>query len=539
MLLVLAVALVPLGLAGLWLARGTARSGEELMMRRVSEALDVTVEMVTSNWIGRRGEILSMAESRAVVDAVSRAGDGSPPAGLDSLFRTLLPAVHTLAVYDEDGQERWTLRSTPATGAGSASGRSVALREALSVRYRIPVYRGLEGNPIGTIEAFLGHEALIPVGGLPPQAAGMVLGLFDQVGERSLRPVPFDASLLRGPEFAWAGERWVTARRVLTEPPVTVVVASPASTFTDPFESAARRGGFVLLVVAVLGLAAAWTLARRLTRSLEQLSDAAGAVSAGDFDRRVAEQGPEEVGRLARAFNHMAESLRQTMDQLAAKESLAAVGEFAAGLAHEVRNPLTAIRVDLQSALARLPADAPQGANLQRALREIEHLNATIEESLAHARIGTGRATDVDLWDVLESARVAADPFFQERGATLALDRREATLSPIVAGDPDTLRQVFLNLFRNAAEALGPGGTATVAVTRLDGEVEVAVADTGTGIPEEIQDRVFEPLFTTRSDGTGLGLSIVRRIVEAHGGTVSLGSEAGVGTTVLVRLPIL
>ena len=212
------------------------------------------------------------------------------------------------------------------------------------------------------------------------------------------------------------------------------------------------------------------------------------------------------------------------------------MGEFAAGLAHEVRNPLTAIRVDLQSALARLPVDASQRANLERALNEIEHLNATIEESLAHARIGTGRAADVDLWEVLDSARAAADPFFRERGATLALDHGDAV--PVVTGDPDTLRQVFLNLFRNAAEALGPGGAATVTVTEHDGEAEVAVADTGTGIPEEIQDRVFDPLFTTRSHGTGLGLSIVKRIVEAHGGTVSLGSEAGVGTTVLVRLPI-
>jgi signal transduction histidine kinase len=106
-----------------------------------------------------------------------------------------------------------------------------------------------------------------------------------------------------------------------------------------------------------------------------------------------------------------------------------------------------------------------------------------------------------------------------------------------VRGDPDMLRQVFLNLLRNGAEALGPGGGTEVGLERSEDTVDVTVADNGSGIPTELQERVFEPLFTTRSEGTGLGLTIVKRIVEAHGGTVQVQSEPGAGTRIRVRLP--
>jgi two-component system sensor histidine kinase FlrB len=257
----------------------------------------------------------------------------------------------------------------------------------------------------------------------------------------------------------------------------------------------------------------------------------------GDLRRRVEKGGEDEIGRVADAFNVMTESLQRTLDELARKESLAAVGEFAASLAHEIRNPLTAVRVDLQKALAGLPPDSDSSSALMRCLSEIDGLNATIEDTLAQARIGRSGADPIDLGAVLEAGAEAARPFFQERGAALILGSRAGPW--MIPGDPDALRQLFLNLFKNSAEALGPGGEARVDVSEVENLFEVMVADNGSGIPEELKEQVFDPLFTTRTEGTGLGLAIVKRIVEAHGGTISLESAPGRGTTVRVRLPRL
>jgi signal transduction histidine kinase len=397
------------------------------------------------------------------------------------------------------------------------------------------VWEGLSDTRLGVVEALVSQEALLPLGAVPPEAAGMVIAFFDPSGERSLRPLPFDPAILEEREFQWGGDQWVTLRRSLQEPPVTVVVASPVSPLLGPFQQAAQRGTLLLLAVALVGFMAAVALSRRLTRSLEGLSEAAQAVSKGDLRRRIQESGEDEVGQVAEAFNVMTESLQQTLEELARAESLAAVGEFAASLAHEIRNPLTAIRIDLQRALTDLPSHSQMRRPLQRSLDEIDTLNLTIEGTLAQARLGPVGMETVDLRDILESGQEAAHPFFEERGASLILDLGRAPLA--VRGDADTLRQVFLNVFRNAAEALGPGGEAKVEVADEDDDVHITITDSGSGIPEELHDRIFEPLFTTRAAGTGLGLTIVRRIVEAHSGKVTLESASGRGTTVKVRLP--
>lgn len=539
-LLVAAVATVPLAIVGFWLARGASRSGEALLAERVERALDATVDELVAHWLERRSRVLGLAEDPALAEALRSPGpapDGSPfgPEALRERFRELGTSVAAVTVYDRGREARWTVARTPDGEVAWTAGAGAGAWRASTVRWEVSVWEGLSDRRLGTVEVLLEHEALLPLTAVPAEAAGMVLGLFDLDGRRSLRPVPFDPELLRREEFRWGGDRWVTRRRTIRDPPLTLVAAAPASPVVGPFDGAARRGGLAILATALLGLVAAAALSRRLTRSLERLSDAAQAVAAGDFEGRVAGEGRDEVGRVAAAFNVMAESLEETLDELAAKESLAAVGEFAASLAHEVRNPLTAIRVDLQRALAGVGPGSELRAPLERALAEIEHLNATIEDTLAEARIGRPGADVVDLGEVLRSAADAARPFFAERRATLSLAPTEPGVR--IRGDPETLRQAFLNVLRNAAEALGPGGRAEVIVEEDGDAAEVTFVDNGPGIPEELRDRIFEPLFTTRSEGTGLGLTIVKRIVEAHAGTVRVESEPGRGTRVRVRLP--
>jgi signal transduction histidine kinase len=536
LLLVLLVAVVPLGLAGLWLAWGTTRSGEALLRRRVQAALNAVAGHLVSNWIELRADALDVAEDPGLREALAASPrPPQPPSSFSRITRSLPSVIYAVTVYDAEGDVLWQEVMRALASSGVATGSQRGPMEFQGLRYRMEVWEGLSDRRLGYVEVLVDPEALLPLSSIPPEAAGMVIGLSDAVTERPLRPLPFEPSLLAEAEFNWGGERWLTARRNLSEPPTTLVMAAPASPLVGPFQRAARQGTLLLLGVAMAGFLGAVAVTRRLTRSLESLSAAARAVADGDLGRTVDADRPDEVGRVAEAFNRMIASLQGSMEELARKESLAAVGELAASLAHEVRNPLTAVRIDLQKALSVLPQDSEVRAALARSLTEIEHLNHTIDETLAHARIGPGAVNAVDLREILESAAEAALPFFEERGASLNLDTEGSPGT--VRGDEDALRHLFLNLFRNAAEALGPGGRAEVAVTEGEGTVQVSVADNGHGISRELQDRVFEPLFTTRSEGTGLGLAVVKRIAEAHGGSVTLTSRPGQGTTFVVHFP--
>jgi two-component system sensor histidine kinase AtoS len=350
-----------------------------------------------------------------------------------------------------------------------------------------------------------------------------------------LLPAPFDPALLEQGRFSWNEEDWIVIRRSVLEPRVELIAAAPVAPFAAPFRAAARRGAVVLLIAAAVGLGIAGILTARLTRSLERLAEAASDVAGGHLERRVEVQTQDEVGRVARAFNTMIESLRRTIDQLAERESLAAVNEFAAALAHEVRNPLTSIRLDLQEVEERLPEDSPMRTIQSRALEDVERLDRTVAGALDTARSGHIEPRDIDLREPVRAAVRAAAPAFDARGARLKWE--EPPEPATVRGDPDALERVVLNLLLNAAEALEADASASVELMRSDRDFTITVSDTGCGIAGESLQRVFDPFFTTRPGGTGVGLAVARRIVTAHRGEIRLSSEVGRGTIVQVRLP--
>jgi len=531
LLIVLAVAVIPLGMLGLWLTRATARSGEELVRSRLEESLDQTVGAIASRWVQLRSSLLFLTEEPGVLDALRAGTVPSVPPGLVRRFDDLDASVLAVVVMDTARREYWALER-PSSGGSSLDERS--FMPPLPVR--LDVWDRPSGSLLGTVEVRMSADGLLPAGRFAPALVGQVLGLFDSSTGVPLSSLPFDPSLLGAEEFNWAGQRWIASRRTLRDPPIRIVAAAPLTPFTQPFERAARRGSILLLAVTLAGLALAALLANRLTRSLARLSAAADAVSRGDLRQRVEVHRDDEVGRLAQAFNTMTESLTRTLDELASRESLAAVGQFAASLAHEVRNALTAVRVDVQSVQEELPADSPLGEVQERALREIVRLDETVSKALEVARTGEMRVEQVDLREPIEAAADAAMPLFRERAAALTLQLGDAPLP--VAGDSGALEQLFLNLMQNAAQALEPGGAATVVASAKDERIEVTVSDNGSGIPERELSRIFEPLFSTRPEGTGLGLTIARRIAVAHRGTLELDSEVGKGTTVTIQLAL-
>lgn len=531
LLIVLVLGILPLGLLGLWLTESATRSGEALVRAQLEESVGSAVFRVVSRWYRLRSALLYLAEDSGSQRALGEGETPNPPATFVRIFEGLEPGVRSAVVRDVSGRELWRLDRTaePLPDPSQQMGAAGLLTVPLEVRDRAT------GTLLGTVDVSIVASSFLPFGGLTSGLSGTILGVFDVATDVSLVPLPLDPSLLAAPEFTWEGNRWVTSERALGEPPIRLVAAAPLTPFLEPFQNAARSGAGLVLAVALVGLALAVLLTTRLTRSLKELSAAADGVSKGDLTQRVEVRSGDEVGRVAEAFNTMTESLQRTLRQLSTRESLAAVGEFAASLAHEIRNPLTAIKVDLQLAEEEMPKGTPGGEAQARALREIARLDESVGKALRVARTGSLETGLVDLRKPIRAAADAARPLFMDREATLRVRLGESPLP--VSGDAGALEDLFLNLLRNAAQALEAGGTAEVRGQVEEERVTVVVQDDGIGIPAELKERVFEPLFSTRPEGTGLGLTAARRVASAHGGDLVLESTAGEGTSVRVTFP--
>ncbi len=245
----------------------------------------------------------------------------------------------------------------------------------------------MTGERLGTLGAHVRWSSLLPGSGEPVGVAGSVLAVFDRrTGAPVLAP-SIDPALVRQARFELAGEHWVSVARALGEPALDIVLAAPVGPFEQPFAQAARRGTWALLLVALASFLLVTLLTARITRSLTRLAAAADAVAGGDLEQKVSSEGGQELARVAASFNTMTDRLRDTLQELAQRRSLAAVGEFAASLAHEVRNPLSSIRLDLQRARERME-DGADGELVERALRSVERLDRTVTGALTVARSG-------------------------------------------------------------------------------------------------------------------------------------------------------
>ena len=533
LVIVLGMAL-PIALLLPWLTRSARASGETLLRVRLEESLAEAANAVGSRWITHRSSLLRIAEDPALLAAL-RAGaslapspSDAPPPSLDQAWAALDGVVEALVVRDARGQARTSLARAPGVQAAGAQPGAV-------LPVRLPVYDPSSGERIGSLEAQLRLGAVLPANVAWSSVGGSVLAIFDETGGAPLLPLSMGAELFASDAFEWAGDDWIVVRRRLREPAMRFAIAAPLAPITEPFSQAARRAALALMGVLAAGLVLSTLLTRRITGPLERLSLAADDVARGRFDQRVSEGGADELRRLGRAFNTMTESLRATLQKLSQREAVAAVGEFAASLAHEVRNPLTAIRLDLERARERIDDPARASELLGRALAEVDRLETTVSGSLRIARSGSLTLSAVDLRQPLHAAMAAAEPAFASRCARL--EPWPAPGAPVlVRGNAGALEQLFLNLLLNAAEALPRGGSARVAVEESPGDVRVLVRDDGPGIAAELLERVREPFFTTKENGTGLGLSIGQRIASAHGAELKLASTPGDGTTASVTL---
>ncbi len=342
-----------------------------------------------------------------------------------------------------------------------------------------------------------------------------------------------------------AGRLLFRGRRVPAEPGrisgrawsregVAVETAIPVSEALGPLREATRRLVLLAALVLLVSVPGVLLLVRSTTRELGRLTrQAEQAQRTGTLAFAPARaDAPADVRTLADALAGMAARVEATRRELARQETLAALGTMAAGLAHEVRTPLSVIRGSAEM-LERRAAPGTREAELgDFIIQETDRLGRLVDDMLAFAR---PREPALEPADLAECARRAADAMARGGEAAVALEV-DARPAPVSA-DPEQVYQVVLNLVANAAQASPPGRPVRVSTGTDGAESVLEVADRGAGIAPGDLAQVWTPFFTRRRGGTGLGLPIVRRIVEAHGGRVEIASTPGEGTRVTVRLP--
>jgi len=308
--------------------------------------------------------------------------------------------------------------------------------------------------------------------------------------------------------------------------------------------AAGRRRVLLFTLTAVIAISfIIWLFIENLVgKPAGRLVEATQAVASGDLSTKLDVKRNDELGRLAKSFNTMTEKLAEMQGQVYQSDKLASVGRLAAGVAHEINNPLTGVLTYSSFLLKRVDGNPEAKEDLETIVRETKRCREIVKGLLDFSRQAPATKSYVDLREVVDrSLTIVANRLGSDH---VTVEKRIDADLPRFRADPNQLTQVLINLLVNAVDAIGKGrGEIVLSARSLGSEsgrkIEIKVSDTGCGIePEEI-GKVFEPFFTTKQhEGTGLGLAVVWGIVDEHGGTIDLESDVGVGTTVTLHLPL-
>jgi signal transduction histidine kinase len=314
------------------------------------------------------------------------------------------------------------------------------------------------------------------------------------------------------------------------------------------FEAASRLVTRSLVIAAIVGLAALGLvvlLAASITKPLLGLIHATGQIGQGQFNIDLPATGGGEIGELGARFRRMGEelaaregALQDANRRVVESEKMSAIGQLGAGIAHEVKNPLTSIRGYAQMGLRKAPADSPLREYFLTIERETGRSLEILKNLLRFSRQETAEMSPIELNAVVQDTVKLVSHQLGMKNIQVAASLSEDPLN--VLGNANQLEQVLLNLMMNAGDAMESGGTVTVATRLVQGsKAMIQVSDTGGGIPPEVVSRVFDPFFTTKpvGKGTGLGLSVSYGIVKEHKGDITVRSKVGEGTTFTIVIP--
>ena len=313
------------------------------------------------------------------------------------------------------------------------------------------------------------------------------------------------------------------------------------------FESSQFFGGTMFVVVMLLTGGIALIFDRFVRQPLKTMSKRMSQVEEGDLTVRLESQSADEVSSLVDSFNSMVERLDQAkkelqqfhFQQMERVDRLASVGEMSAGIAHEIKNPLAAIKGAISVLYEDFPEEDPRREVINKVLEQIARLDKAATDLLFFGRPGKPSFEFVDTNDLLNKTMFFVE---QHPEAKNIHQTKEFTRNlPPVWVDAKQLQQVFFNIIINAIQAMKDGGTLLLRTELVQEQdnvaVRVMIGDSGPGIKPEDLEKIFTPFFTTKTQGTGLGLAICRQLVEQQGGTIQIKSRANEGTRVLIILP--
>jgi signal transduction histidine kinase len=315
-------------------------------------------------------------------------------------------------------------------------------------------------------------------------------------------------------------------------------------------QAAIRQTRLMLILIGcaglLLGTLGAALLAKRITGPLKKLVEGTIRISRGDFSQEIEPGSADEIGDLAQSFNEMTRDLLETRQQmeeanrrLVQAEKLASIGRLSATIAHEIRNPLTSVKLNIQKLVQEDALGEEEREHLAISQEGIRQIEKFIKELLDFTRVSdlnTERFSAVQIME--EAVKMMKDAFRDKR---ITPERNYADNLPLVQVDGDKMRQVFLNLLHNAYEAVDEGGRISLALSLTSDDeprrIKIRIADNGCGIPEKDWDMIFEPFFTTKPTGFGLGLANSRKIVEQHHGSIRVVRKRGRGTAFEILIP--
>ncbi len=364
--------------------------------------------------------------------------------------------------------------------------------------------------------------------------------------DRRLEGLAYLESVVRGKPFAFLSELVGVIPYTVGYAPLTVegkrvgVVAIPTLYRQQEIdeEVAERNVGVfgVYAIVVVIVLAGGSVLASRIAGPIRELSVAARQVGKGEMDVPLNYAGADEVGELTSAFREMTKELQRSRAEIVRAEREGAWKEMAKQVAHEIRNPLTPMKLAIQHVRQAFQDNAANREELLQSvirtvLEQIDALSRIATEFSHFAKMPPPEYARIDVHSVLEES---IGVFAGVEG--IRFERESAGEPCILIADREHLRRVFMNIMRNSVQAMPAGGTIR-AQTLVEGSIlTIRISDNGPGIPEAIRKRIFEPNFSTKTEGMGLGLAISRKIIEDLGGTIVCESTIGSGTTFVITL---
>lgn len=575
-LLFCALAVAPLTAIGIYDYAQSMRALRALLAAQTRAIAERTASELSDRYGLRQSDLLLLAENAETqrLYAAQATGDPSRSAAalaaagsyLSQAWQQFSRSYERVEFRDVGGRAIYALGDVP-FGPSTTSGR-FAQPEATTIE--MPITEPNRRASLGVLVATMRAEALLPREALEvrfgrsgytvvldrvrgdivyhPRHAYLRQSLTSLLGREGWNVDPAILSGARGTFiYRETDTTRVAAFTTLTSPPWTVLVSAAIDEFAPPFLRMRLTNLLLVLLAAAVTAAAFVLLTRRATQSLEALTAAADEVGAGNFAPTLPPPGRDEVGRLSAAFGLMVTKVRDMLREVETSRHMAAVGQFAAQLSHEIRNPLTSLKLNLQS-IARDTERDPRPQETTRpidiCLREIERLERVARGALALGRERITRRTPCRVHEILSQVLDLMRPQLGQQDVRIETVFRARV--DAIRGDPEQLEAVFLNLFLNAAEAMVGGGILTISTEECsDGPapsaIRIRVRDTGPGIRPELREKIFQPFYSTKPDGTGFGLPVALRTVEEHGGRLYLQpveGETGTGAMVMVELPL-